>query len=82
MSGPSNDPADKLAGCLNYRIRKGSPEYQRHPLYYDSCAGWHAGLSEDWQDFVTYVLDAWQKWGEDYGLKWAAKLPPSPRCPL
>jgi hypothetical protein len=23
-----------------------------------------------------------QKWGEDYGKKWAAKLPAAPRCPF
>jgi hypothetical protein len=64
------------------RIRKGSAEYQRHPLYYDICAEWHAGLSEDWQDFVTYVIDAWSKWGEEYAKRWAARLPAAPRCPL
>jgi hypothetical protein len=40
---------------------------------------WHDGLTEDWQEFVTYVLDAWSKWGEDYAKKWAAQLPPAPR---
>jgi hypothetical protein len=39
-------------------------------------------LSEDWQDFVTYVLDAWSNWREEYAKKWAARLPPAPRCPL
>jgi hypothetical protein len=41
-----------------------------------------AGPSEDWQDFVTYVIDAWSKWGDEHAKKWAAKLPPAPRCPL
>jgi hypothetical protein len=80
--GPSNDPADKLAACLNCRTRKGSSEYERHPLYYDSCREWHESLSEDWQDHVTYVLDAFTNWGDDYAKRWAAKLPPAPRCPL
>jgi hypothetical protein len=79
--GMSGDPADKLYACLNYRIRKGSAEYQRHPLYFDSCADWYAGLSEDWQDFVTYVIDAWSKWGEEYAKKWAAKLPAGSQVP-
>jgi hypothetical protein len=62
--GLSNDPADKLAAYLNYRTSKGSSEHQRHPLYYDARREWYEGLPEDWQDYLTYVLDAWSNWGE------------------
>jgi hypothetical protein len=80
--GLSNDPADKLAACLNYRTRNGGSEYERHPFYFGACREWHDALSEDWQDFVTYVIDAWSKWGEEYAKRWAARLPAAPRCPL
>jgi hypothetical protein len=81
----SNDPADKLYACMNYRIGRGNkkdPAYLKAPLYYDACWEWHERLSEDWQDYVTYVLDAFTNWGDDYAKRWAAKLPPAPRCPL
>jgi hypothetical protein len=80
--GLSDDPADKLYACLSYRTGKGSSEYERHPLYYDAGREWHETLGEDWQDFLTYVLDAWSKWGEEHAKKWAARLLPAPRCPL
>jgi hypothetical protein len=50
-------------------------------LYYDACWEWHEHLSEDQQDFVTYVIDAFTNWGDEYAKRWAAKLPPAPRCP-
>jgi hypothetical protein len=67
--GPSNDPADKLYACLNYRIGRGNrkdPTYLKAPLYYDACHEWHEVLSEDQQDYITYVItyviDAFTNW--------------------
>jgi hypothetical protein len=83
--GPSNDPADKLYACLNYRTGRGNKDdadYLKAPLYYDACWEWAEHLSEDQQDYVTYVIDAFTNWGDEYAKRWAAKLPPAPRCPL
>jgi hypothetical protein len=83
--GPSNDPEDKLHACMSYGVGRGSKrdaDYLKAPLYYDACWDWYESLSEDWQDFVTYVLDAFTNWGDDYAKRWTAKPPPAPRCPL
>jgi hypothetical protein len=83
--GPSNDPADKLSACLSFRTGRGNrkdADYLKAPLYYDACWDWHESLSEDWQDYVTYVIDAFTNWGGEHAKKWAAKLPPALRCPL
>ena len=31
---------------------------------------------------APHTVDAFYKWGEEYGRRWAAHLPPAPRHPL
>jgi hypothetical protein len=47
-----------------------------------SAVGGGARLSEDQQDWTTYVVDAFTHFGEEAGKRYAARLPPAPRCPL
>jgi hypothetical protein len=44
VSELSRNPADKLAACLNHRVRSG-PEYQRERNYFDACARWWGELT-------------------------------------
>jgi hypothetical protein len=72
--GSSDDPADR-------RGNRKDPTYLKSPLYVDACWEWHESLSEDWQDFVTYVIDAFTNWADEYAKRWAVRLPPAPRRP-
>jgi hypothetical protein len=82
--GPSNDAADKMHAALNWSIGKfkGGTSYVRAPFYFDACWQWYQGLTQAQQDWVTYVVDAFTHWGELNAERYAARLPPAPRCPL
>jgi hypothetical protein len=80
----SNDSGDKMAAALNWPIgksREGS-SYQQAPKYFDECWAWYQRLSEEQQDWTTYVVDAFTHWGHEMGKRYAARLPVAPRCPL
>jgi hypothetical protein len=69
---------------MNYpigRSRNGNT-YQKAPLYFDAVWDWYQGLTEDQQDYLTYVIDAFTNWGDEHAKKWAPRLPPAPRSPL
>jgi hypothetical protein len=83
-SALSNNPADKMAAALNWPIgkfRKAS-SYAKAPRYFDDCWAWYQRLSEEQQDWMTYVVDVFTHWGEGAGKRHAARLPVAPRCPL
>jgi hypothetical protein len=83
-SALSNNPADKMAAALNWPIgkfREGA-SYRQAPRYFDDCWAWYQRLSEDQQDWVTYLVDAFTNWGDEHAKRWAARLPPAPRCAL
>jgi hypothetical protein len=68
----------RQALCLHEAIGSGegtggTPTTSGTPHYYDACWEWHEHLSEDQQDFVTYVIDAFTNWGDEYAKRWAAK---------
>jgi hypothetical protein len=56
--------------------------YVEAPFYFDACWQWYQGLTEDQQDWVTCVVDAFTSWGEEAGQRYAARLLVAPRCPL
>ena len=77
---------DKLLACLHWRIglsRESDPGYQAAPLYYDAAWEWYRSLSLGQQDSVSTILAAWSMHDRRKAAeKWAAKLPPAPKCPL
>ena len=77
---------DKLLACLNWRIalsRDSDPDYQGAPAYYDAAWEWYRSLSLSQQDCVCTILAAWpMRDRRKIAEKWAAKLPPAPKCPL
>jgi hypothetical protein len=80
----SGGPAHKLIAALNWSIGRNrkSDTYRKAPRYFDDCLAWYERLTEDQQDYLTYVVDAFTNWGDEYAERWAAKLPPAPRCSL
>jgi hypothetical protein len=74
----SGGPAHKLIAALNWSIGRNrkSDAYRKAPRYFDDCLAWYERLTEDQQDYLTYVV------GDEYAERWAAKLPPAPRCSL
>jgi len=81
----SDDPKDKLAAVLNWPCQKGTGEYRRAPMYYDSCRAWFDGLSLDKAELAGTVLTIYNTpryGGEKVALDYAQDLPPAPRCPL
>jgi hypothetical protein len=78
-------PKDKLLACLNWQIglsRESDPDYRAAPLYYDAAWEWYRNLSLGHQDSVSTILAAWSMHDRRKAAeKWAAKLPPAPKCP-
>jgi hypothetical protein len=77
---------DKLLACLNWRVglsRESDPDYWAAPLYYDAAWEWYRNLSLGHQDSVSTILAAWSMHDRRKAAqKWAATLPPAPKCPL
>jgi hypothetical protein len=63
------------------KFREGA-SYRQAPKYFDNCWAWYKRLSEDQQDWSTYVVDAFTHFGEEVGKRYAARLPVAPRRPL
>jgi hypothetical protein len=81
----SDDPADKFCACMNYTIghlTSKTGTYQEALLYFDTCWDWYQSLTEDQRDWVLYVIDTFTTWGEEQAMRFAARLPPAPRCPF
>jgi hypothetical protein len=75
----SDNPADKLAACLNYSARPAAAA--DHP-YFDAYARWFDSLLSDDKETVLTVIDCVAGPHGDIAESIAVSLPPAPRCPL
>jgi hypothetical protein len=78
----SHDAADKLRAVLNLNSGESAADFRAHPGYAEACRAWRKSLTDDQLDWALHTVDATLKWGDEYGKRWAAHLPPAPRCPL
>jgi hypothetical protein len=58
-------------------------DYAKAPLYYDACWAWYQSLSPEHRETVSRVIDA-EAFSdrEIVAERFAASLPPAPRCPF
>ena len=78
-SAPPQRPTGPATACLNLNTGESAADFQRHPGYAEACRAWHERLSDDQNDLALHTVDAFLKWGEGYGRRWAAHLPPRHR---
>ena len=82
----SANTKDKLLACLNWRIglsREPNPDYRAASSYYDAAWEWYRSLSLEQRDTVSMIIAAWSMPDRRKAAeRWAAELPPAPKCPF
>ena len=72
--------SDKPQAALHYDRR--FPNSDLGPEYWDACAAWFAGLSDQDKSIARAAADAYRNGYQMRAKQIAAALPPSPRLPL